>query len=175
MKHTRLILLLLAITSLAFATTVIPVPVERLAQMSSHIVLARAVDAHSEWNAEHTLIYTYTRFQVVRQMKGSLPQTFTVKQIGGHAGGYAQKVSGVRYWQAGEDAVLFLRPTDDGGLTVTGLMQGDFRLNRQRGGEIYVSNGVPETSALSEGAVTQYRGTRMTLSELEQRIRKAGQ
>lgn len=173
---------LFAILSLAaiaaFATTVIPLSVERLAAESSNVLLARAVDYRSNWNADHTRIYTYTRFQAVRTMKGSLPTNFTVKQLGGSADGYTMKVAGVRGWQPGEDAVLFLRPSsdNDGTFVVTGLMQGDFRLQRQPSGEVFVSNGMHGASQLdTSGTVTQYQGSRLTLRELERRVKAGAQ
>jgi hypothetical protein len=177
MKQLRILPLLLLTAVALFATTVIPVSVEQLARESTHVLLARAVDSRSEWNTEHTRIYTFTRFQTVRSMKGSMPENFTVKQLGGHAGGYTMKVAGVRGWQPGEDAVLFLRPSpkQDGTYAVTELMQGDFRLQRQPSGAVYVSNGVTGTRQMeTSGKISEYKGSRMTLQELEQRVQKAG-
>ncbi len=159
----------------ALATTVIPLSIERLTDESTNVSLARAVASNSRWDASRTRIYTYTRFQVVRQMKGALPATFTVKALGGHADGYTMKVAGVRSWQPGEDAVLFLHgsPDADGTYVVTALMQGDFRLQRQPSGEVFVSNGVREAKQLStDGSVQEFQGARLTLKELESRVKK---
>ena len=88
-----------------------------------------------------------------------------------------QKVAGVRHWRSGDQAVLFLRPSQesDGTLEVTGLMQGNFIVHKNATGETMVSNGVPDVSAYqaSSNAVTQYRGSGMRLDELESRVRKA--
>src|SRR4051794_15829454 len=102
----RAILALVFISLTAFATTVVPASIERLTAESTHVALARALDSRSVWDASHSRIYTLTRFQPVRLMKGSLPTTFTVKKLGGHADGYTMKVAGVRGWQIGENAVL---------------------------------------------------------------------
>lgn len=178
MRKTFLFLIMLSAAA-AIATTVVAVSVERLAQSSSAVVLARAIDARSEWNAEHTRIYTYTRFQVSRHIKGQTAGVVTVKQLGGKAGGYTQKVAGVRGWNPGDEAVLFLHasPESDGTLVVTGLMQGDFAVRRSPSGEVTVSNGAPGVTAFDAqaGQVNEYRGTRMTLQELETRVQKAVQ
>ena len=163
--------------ALLSATTIVPVSVERLTQESSHIVEARASQSWSRWNPQHSLIFTYTRFQVARALKGQAPATIVVKQPGGSAEGYTQRVAGVRHWRSGEQTVLFLRPSPelDGTLEVTGLMQGNFIVHKSAAGETMVSNGVPDVSAYqaSSNAVTQYRGSGRRLDELESRIRKA--
>lgn len=174
-KHSLVAIVLVFALAVA-ATTVVPMSVEKLTAQSTHIVHARALDHHAAWNADHTRIFTLTRFQVVQTLKGAAPGTITVKQLGGHADGYNMKVAGVRYWQTGEDVVLFLQQAPiDGTFTVTGLMQGDFRVARKPSGALVVSNGVPEVRELvASGEVQSYRGTQMTLQELEQRVRKAG-
>jgi hypothetical protein len=167
------------LSTLLPATTIVPVSVERLTRESTHIVEAQASQSWSQWNPQHSLIFTYTRFQVARALKGQAPTTIVVKQPGGSAEGYTQKVAGVRHWRSGDQAVLFLRPSQelDGTLEVTGLMQGNFIVHKNGTGETMVSNGVPDVSTYqaSSNAVTQYRGSGMRLDELESRIRKATQ
>lgn len=176
MRHRTLLPVLLLLALAAAATTVIPMSIERLTARSTHVVYAHALEHHAAWNTDHTRIFTFTRFQVVQSFKGNTPATIVVKQLGGHADGYTMKVAGVRYWQNGEDAVLFLQPTisGDGMFRVTGLMQGDFRVAHTASGNVVVSNGVPEAKEVAgSGEVQAYRGSQMTLQELEQRVRKA--
>lgn len=171
---TRMLLVLALCSVTALATTVVPASIERLTSESTHVALAHAVGNRVVWNASHTRIYTLTQFQPIRQMKGSLPALFTVKRLGGHLDGYNMKVAGVRGWQAGDDAVLFLQPDADGNFIVTGLMQGDFRVRRDTAGNLTVSNGVPGAKQLdTNGQVSDFQGARLPLSELEQRVRKA--
>ena len=169
----------LFLSALLPATTIVPVSVERLTRESTHIVEAQASQSWSQWNPQHSLIFTYTRFQVARALKGQAPTTIVVKQPGGSADGYTQKVAGVRHWRNGDQAVLLLRPSQelDGTLEVTGLMQGNFIVHKNTTGETMVSNGVPDVSVYqaSSNAVTQYRGSGMRLDDLESRIRKATQ
>lgn len=158
----------------AIATTVIPMSVERLTRESSNVVYVRAVDHSSSWNPEHTRIFTYTHFLVLQKWKGNTAATITVRQLGGHADGYTMKVAGVRYWNNGEDAVLFLQPSavEDGSFGITGLMQGDFRVAHLASGQTMVSNGVPEAKELSgRGEVRRYQGATLTLSQLERRVK----
>jgi hypothetical protein len=175
----KALILPLLFASAALATTVIPMTVEDLAQASSHVLEATAVQSWAAWNPEHTIISTYTKFQVTRTLKGRASQSVVVKQIGGTLDGITQRVAGVRYWNNGEQAVLFLRPGSslDGSLVVTGLMQGNFLTMRGENGQILVSNGVPEVSAYhaQAGTLSQYHGTHMQLQELETRVSKAVQ
>ncbi len=177
MRLRQLLVPLALLVTAAFATTIVPASIEKLTTESTDVVEARAIDSRSAWNSEHTLIYTYTRFEVRNALKGTAPNVITVKQMGGHADGYTQRVSGVQYWEPGEEAVLFLRPSisNDNTLAITGFIQGAYRMKRQPSGEIAVTNSVPDVRAFDtrSGAVANYRGTRMTLQQLETRVRKA--
>lgn len=170
----RILLPALVLLCCASATTIKPLSVEELTTRSTHVVRARAVESHSAWNAQHTLIYTETRFTTEENLKGTAPATFTVRRIGGSAEGYTQKVSGVRPWQAGEEAVLFLHPSEasDGTYSVTGLMQGNFMVRHTSTGTELVSNGAADVTAFDSatGAVSHYGGTSMSLQELKRRV-----
>jgi hypothetical protein len=172
--------LLLGFVSSLSATTIIPISVERLTDISSDVVVAHANKSWSTWNAQHTMIVTFTEFSVDDHLKGSGSSTITVKQPGGSAGDYTQRVAGVRPWSAGESAVLFLRPSADGTFVVSGLMQGDFRMRKQTSGSMLVDNGSGSASGASEQVLSfdssskslaPFSGTRMTLDQLQQRVR----
>lgn len=180
----RILVLLTALVSSAalHATTVFPMSVERLTDISSDVVVGHAVKSWSSWNAQHTIIVTYTQFAVDSRLKGTSGATVTVKQPGGSAEGYTQHVAGVRPWSAGESAVLFLRPSHSGdAMVVSGLIQGDFRIRRSSSGTLVADNGLEDgtVSAASEQvqvfnpsnkSVSPYLGHRMTLDELQQRV-----
>jgi hypothetical protein len=170
---------LVAISILATATTVVPMSIERLTAASSHVVEGVALQTWSQWNPQHTLIHTYTKFQVQRVLKGQAPAVLMVKQLGGTVGTTVQKIAGVRHLRPGEQTVLFLRPGDelDGTLVITGLMQGNFAVRTAQNGALMATNGMPEVSAysISTGEVTPYQGNRLRLQDLEARVRKAAQ
>jgi len=175
-RRLLLLLLMICVSLPTLATTVVARSVEELAERSSHVVVGRAVRTWSQWNADQRVVFTCTKFAVERSLKGSAPNTVTVKQLGGHANGVIQKVAGARQLHAGEAAVLFLRPSaqHDGTMAVTSLMQGHFRMKKRDDGEIVVSNGISGASQLNraEGTVSNYKGSEMTLRQLEERVRK---
>jgi hypothetical protein len=159
--------------------------VERLTQISSHVMVAHAVKTWSAWNPQHTMINTYTQFAVDSWLKGQGQSTVTVKQPGGSSEGYTQHVAGVKPWSAGESAVLFLQraPSNDGTFVVTGLVQGNFRVRRSASGEVIADNGVPGSGGSepidsynsAAKSVAPYSGSRIQLDELERRVRAAVQ
>ena len=152
---------------------------EEIARRADVAVEARALDSWSQWNPQHTIIYTYTKFAVEKNLKNAAGDAILVRQMGGSAGGYTQKVSGVRPWQPGERAALFLQRSNDnsGALVVVGLMQGNFLMRQEPSGDMTVSNGVPGAAAFdrNQHTVGSYHGQRMTLRELEARVQKAAQ
>jgi hypothetical protein len=176
---------ILALMGLTSATTILPMSVERLTEVSTHVAVAHASKSWSAWNAQHTIIYTYTEFSVENWLKGSGQNAITVKQPGGSAEGYTQHVAGVRPWSAGESAVLFLRPSSagDGTFTVSGLMQGNFRVRYDASGAAIADNGVAtqskqvqddvQTFNPADKSMTPYTGNRLSLGELERRVRSS--
>jgi len=174
-----ILFMMLAALVPANATSIKPISIESLTQRASLVVEARAEKSWAQWNSQHTLIYTYTRFAVGRELKGHSPTELVVRQMGGSAGGYTQHVAGIRHWQPQEEAVLFLRPSQDqdGSMSVVGLMQGNFAVSRLPNGDVVASNGVPEVEIYNSGqpAPQSYSGASMRLSYLEQRILRAAQ
>lgn len=176
MKRLLLYSSLLVLSCFASATMVKPMSVEELSSAATQIIEGQATDSWTSWNATHTRIYTYTRVKVSRSLKGSATDTLIIKQVGGSAGGYTQHVAGVQAMQAGEQALLFLRPSQnaDGTMVIVGLMQGHFRVARDsQTGNTVVSNGVMGSEQVSGNKVQAYRGNTLTLSQMEARIRKA--
>ncbi|HXZ79578.1 MAG TPA: hypothetical protein VEG30_06590 [Terriglobales bacterium] len=156
------------------ATMIVPISVEELTRRASDVVEATVLNSWSAWNPQHTLIYTYTQMQVIQSLKGT-SQSITVKQIGGKVGNVTQKVAGVRQFQIGEQAMLFLRPSQagDGTHVIVGLMQGNFRIARSTTGEMIASNGVSGVHSLQQGKVEHYAGASMRLADLESVVRGA--
>lgn len=162
----------------AWATSVIPISVEELSRRASLIVEAKAMNSWSEWNPDHSMIFTFTRFEVSRSLKGSAVQQVVVRQMGGHVGHTEQRVSGLRSWLPGEESMLFLRPSEAGGgvMSVVGLMQGNFRITRFSSGPAMATNGVPQVKIYSpESASTtaSSSSTEMPLPQLEARVKAA--
>lgn len=169
--------LLMLLVTRGGATTVRPMSVEQMTQAASSVVEARALNSWSAWNVQHTIIYTYTRLQVTSTLKGSPQSYILVKQLGGNADGYSQRVAGVRHFAPGEDAVLFLydNRSEPGTQVIVGLMQGHFRASRAKSGVVMVSNGVAGAQAVQAGSnrVVEYQGAAMTLRELRSRVQRS--
>ena len=169
-------LLVLLCAGLVSATTVKPMSIEDLTSAASAIVEGQATESWSAWNAQHTLIYTFTRVRVSKTLKGKAQETILLKQLGGNAAGYTQKVAGVHPMVQGDESVLFLRSSaaHDGTMVIVGLMQGNFRIEHEaKSGSIIVNNGVSDVHQSSSTAITEYRGAKLTLRQLEARVRKA--
>lgn len=171
------ILATMLIAMAASATTVKPLSIEELTASASLIVEGQATQSWSTWNTQHSLIYTFTRVRVTKTLKGASADTvLLVKQMGGTANGYTQRVAGVNPMKPGDVSVLFLRPSEahDGTMVVVGLMQGNFRIEREaQTASMVVNNGVGDVHQSSAESLTQYRGAKMTLRQLEARVQKA--
>ncbi len=176
MRRACLLMLAALITTIAGATTVVPMSVEELTRASARVVEAQVLDSWSTWNAEHTRIFTYSRVGVARALKGRSEEVVTVKQLGGSAGGYTMKVAGVRALSPGERTLLFLRPSQagDGTWVIVGLMQGMFHVYAA-GGHTMVSNGIHAAVVHEQrgGSPRREAVPPMTLEEAESRVRGA--
>ncbi len=170
--------LLLAVVMIAaqlVATSVIPMSVEDMAVTATHVVRAQAGSSESRWNETGTQIYTYTHFKTLETWKGAPGAEFTVRQMGGRVGNVVQKVSGVRRFNSGDEAVLFLRPSESAGsMAIVGLFQGNFSVSRKLFAEPMASNGVPDAMQVdpSTNSVEHFRAAQYKLSELRARVAK---
>lgn len=170
------VLLAMLMAMAASATTVKPMTIEELTAAAPLVVEGQAAESWSAWNAQHSLIYTFTRVRVTKTLKGVPEETVLLKQMGGSANGYTQRVAGVNAMKPGDLSVLFLRPSEanDGTMVIVGLMQGNFRIAREATtGSTVVNNGVNDVHQSSTQGVTRYRGAKMTLRQLEARVQKA--
>src|SRR5258706_13358645 len=131
-----MILMTMAVMAIASgATTVVPMDIDELSTASTQVLVGRAGESWSAWDSAHHTIYTYTRFNVSETLKGQAAQTVTLKQMGGSSGGTRLVVHGIRYFQPGEKAVVFVHASEagDGTMVITGLMQGNFRVRKGNG------------------------------------------
>jgi hypothetical protein len=131
MKRTHMLailLLLSLITEAARGTTFARMSLEELAAAAPLVVRVRCLENTAAWKGGE--IWTITSFAVLEVWKGSAPAQIAVRLIGGHVGHLISSVAGVPRFQPGEEAVLFLVPTRDGDFTVSGWMQGTFRIHR---------------------------------------------
>ncbi len=130
-KHISRILVLVAmLAAAATATTLQRMSLDELAASSPAVVRARCLSNVSRWEGGH--IWTFTDFEVLESLKGSLPARIQVRLIGGRVGGLHSTVDGAPRFMAGEEAYLFLARTPAGDWTVTGWALGTFRIAREK-------------------------------------------
>ncbi len=96
-----------------------------LTTVADRVVVGEVLSVRSDWNREHTRIFTFIEVQVAELWKGSPCQNgkLTIVQAGGSVGDLETRVHGQAEFSEGDRAVLFLRGRDDAS-TVLGLGQG---------------------------------------------------
>jgi hypothetical protein len=173
----RLLIVTVLLFGVCSSTTIEPRSVEELTHDSSDIIIGTASTPRSVWNAAHTMIYTVTNVRIEQALKGERSGWIPVTQMGGRLDGIQTKVAGVRQFQAGERAALFLRPSSDmpGTFVITGLMQGRFTVTTSSSGKPMVSNGVAGVTSYDRttGELREFSGAPMTLDQLESRVKRA--
>lgn len=140
----------------AGATTIARMTLRQLARASRVVVRARSIANDSRWEGGE--IWTFTRFDTLEAFKGSPPAEFSVRLIGGEAGGIESIVAGVPRFFPGEEVILFLDPVAGGGYSVTAWEEGTFHVTRDSGGHRFV------TQEMAAGEVYD-RGTRRFRNE----------
>ncbi len=112
----------------AGAATVQRLTLGQLAERSERVFIGTVAAQRAEAEIAPVRVWTYTRFSVEETLKGPKSRDFTLRQLGGDAGRWVQKVPGYATFAPGERVMLFLERTQTGRLVVTGLAQGKFTL-----------------------------------------------
>jgi hypothetical protein len=90
------------------------------------VARVRCVGAESRW--ENGTIWTVTTFDVIEPMKGNLASRIVVRVPGGKVGHLTATVDGTPKFTSGEEAVVFLERMRTGGYSVSGWVEGTFRI-----------------------------------------------
>jgi hypothetical protein len=123
-----LIFAALSIAAAVRATTLARLSLDQLAAAADNVARVRCAGAESRW--ENGSIWTVTTFDVVESMKGKLPAQVTVRLPGGRVGHLTAAVDGTPRFNPGDDAIVFLERSSAGGYSVTGWVEGTFRISR---------------------------------------------
>ena len=123
---------MLLLTASACATTLARMDLDQLAAAAHAVVRVECLD--SESRVERGQMWTVTRFELRESFKGYAPGILTVRLPGGSAGGLRVTIDGVPRFAPGEETILFLERTQRGEFTVTGWVQGTFRVRRDTAG-----------------------------------------
>ncbi len=181
----KLILPCLLVTGLfadAHATVMRYLEIEELAQLSTDVFQGQVLSTRTYWDESHSRIYTAVRVQVNETLKGAAKRgaLVTITQLGGELDGMRLDYSGRPQFSNGESLVLFTKAGRKQDLIVVGLKQGKLRVV---GDEVVRDfSGITlleETAATNLGKTgraaagkPQRIQTRMTMSELRQRLAK---
>jgi hypothetical protein len=115
------------------ATTVLPLNLQKLVDISSSVIVGHVVNVHTEGQLKPRKIETVIQIEVDECLIGPCKPTLILRQLGGMYdfidGRFTQSVPGMPQYKIGERVVLFLEETDTKRLVVTGLAQGKFSVS----------------------------------------------
>ena len=127
------ILLLLAFTAPARATTVIPADFTEMVAGSQLIVHGAVIDVRSQLTAGARTIETVITIAVTDSLKGESASTVVLRVPGGQVGRYRRVMVGAPEFVRGEEVVLFLAGHAPAMPMPFGLNQGVYRVVRSAG------------------------------------------
>jgi hypothetical protein len=116
----------------AWSSTFRPMPLSKLVEQSTSVVVATPVSFSSHWTTmgSTSRVVTDVTLEVAWTLRGndSTGQDIVVRTLGGTVGGIAHLVHGEATLRAGQTCLLFLVPSRDGALHVLGMAQGHYPL-----------------------------------------------
>lgn len=127
----------------AVATTIRPLDLGQVIDLSALAFQGTVVDVKSGRDPQTGLLATLVTFRVDDVLKGDLPASYTVKQIGGEdaASGRGYRVHGVPTYTVGASYVVFMTSASSAGFSSPiGLGQGRFSIDSGEQG-LEVGNG----------------------------------
>ena len=155
------------------ATSVLLLNLNKLQADADYIFHGQCISNHV--TEDTTLgLATYTTFKVIQAIKGSLSETYTIKQFGGASTNSASivVVPGVPQFEIGKKYVLFLpKPSHLGFSSPVGLTQGMFTEIPDKEGEINVSNGRDFSELLLNVPITS-PGTKLLRKSIPRSLSK---
>jgi hypothetical protein len=123
--------ILLSVGPFARATTLERLNLDQLATAADAVARVRCVAVESRSDAG--TIWTISTFKTVETLKGTLPTQITVRLPGGRVGHLTETVDGTPKFVPGEETVVFLERSRAGGFSVTGWVEGTFRIRHDSG------------------------------------------
>ena len=138
-----LVAMLLSVAGTAGAASVRPLQLSQIIDDSTIAFQGTCVANRTEREAATNLVVTYTTFAVKDVLKGNVPATYVIKQIGGQMpdGELSYRVDGVPSFDIGHEYVVLLAGVSAAGFSSPiGLAQGKFTVLKDVAGA-KVSNG----------------------------------
>ncbi len=124
---------LVMVTGTARATVVVPLTLADQVDQADMIVRATVGAQHSAFVPERGAILTWTSLEVTEVLKGQVPRTLTLRQMGGSANGMQQRVPGDAELRPGQDVVLFLRHGEGDTVFLFALAQSCYFVDAEHG------------------------------------------
>jgi hypothetical protein len=144
----------------AAATTILPLDLVALTGAADRVFKGTVVSTRSGRDGRG-LPATWTTFEIQESLKGTLPHTLEIKQIGTEAplaDGAIYRVPALPHYQVGDEVILFLHPDSAAGFTSpVGLGQGRFRI-RHGDGAATAENDVGNVNLRSPARAAFARG-----------------
>ena len=171
----------LASVGLSQAMTVRPVNLDQMVHEADRVIVGRVLAAEDTFDQKRLPITVY-RIRVEDAIKGEVGTTLEIRQLGHRSKqpnpetGRIFHIPGMPLYAPGESVLLLLNQDSRLGLTSpVGMMQGSFRLTKDKGGRELALNGVGNRGLLSGmepgGAA---RGAGWDPSEFQRLVRDGG-
>jgi hypothetical protein len=122
-------LLTIALQGSAEATTMVPLSIEQVIDISTNIIRGTVTEVWTEPDVETGTIWTHAQVEVERVFKGH-PRTeiLVIEQPGGVWGEQRTSVESVARFSVGEEGYFFAEQLDSGRTISVGMFQGKFNV-----------------------------------------------
>ena len=121
---------------------ILKMSLQELTADADSIITGQVIETTSQWNAEHTRIYTTVVVSVEDSMKGLAEQkNITITVPGGEVDGIREWVSDTPVFNSGDRTAVFLRHYPDKDIfNVVGGFQGRFLIDGDKIGKLYLKD-----------------------------------
>jgi hypothetical protein len=113
----------------AEATTMVPLSVEQMVDLSSTVVRGTVTNVWTEPDMNTKSVWTYAQVEVDKVFKGQTQtQVLVLEQPGGSWGTAETIVEGVARFSVGEEGYFFVENLDSGRAVTAGMFQGKYNV-----------------------------------------------
>lgn len=157
------------------ATTLEKLSIDQMVEKSTSIIRGKVVPSHVQRHG--AIHYSHYKVQVTEQLKGPAAAIVDVVLPGGSIGSSLQRFSGVPQLAQNAELVLFLWTSKSGLTHIIGLSQGILQVTKDSAGQtILIRQPILEGIVNSAtGRPVTDTGMRMTMTDLANRVRLAGE
>ncbi len=145
---------------------------KEMTEVSNAVLYGKCKKIKSEWNEDHSAIYTYVTLAPEEYIKGNLGQEVVVKVPGGRVDNMIYEVSETPYFNEDEDVVAFIWTSPKGSNLITGGFQGKMKIDKdEKTGKRYVDD-IDQASETEEaGQGNANKSARVELEEFVMKLK----